>query len=59
VEVGEIESLELGVPSPVLRTIAQPEDDKARLKTGYAAQFSGPFTVAIAFVGGEGLALGG
>jgi 2-methylcitrate dehydratase PrpD len=54
-EVGEIESIELGVPSPVLRTIAQPEDDKARPKTGYAAQFSGPFTVATALVGGGGL----
>jgi 2-methylcitrate dehydratase PrpD len=54
-EVGEIESLELGVASPVLRTIAQPEDEKARPKTGYAAQFSGPFTVATALVGGGGL----
>ena len=54
-EVGEIESLELGVASPVLRTIAQPEDEKARPETGYAAQFSGPFTVATALVGGGGL----
>jgi 2-methylcitrate dehydratase PrpD len=54
-EVGEIESIELGVASPVLRTIAQPEDEKARPETGYAAQFSGPFTVATAFVGGGGL----
>ena len=54
-EVGEIESIELGVASPVLRTIAQPEDEKARPATGYAAQFSGPFTVATALVGGGGL----
>ena len=54
-EVEEIESIELGVASPVLRTIAQPEDEKARPKTGYAAQFSGPFTVATALVGGGGL----
>jgi 2-methylcitrate dehydratase PrpD len=54
-EVGEIESIELGVASPVLRTIAQPEDKKARPETGYAAQFSGPFTVATALVGGGGL----
>ncbi len=54
-EVGEIESIELGVASPVLRTIAQPEDEKARPESGYAAQFSGPFTVATALVGGGGL----
>jgi 2-methylcitrate dehydratase PrpD len=54
-EPGEIESIELGVASPVLRTIAQPEAEKARPETGYAAQFSGPFTVATALVGGGGL----
>ena len=54
-EAGEIESIELGVASPVLRTIAQPEEEKARPATGYAAQFSGPFTVATALVGGGGL----
>ncbi|QIN78529.1 MmgE/PrpD family protein [Rubrobacter marinus] len=52
---GEIEEMELGVAPPVLRTIAQPEGEKARPKTGYAAQFSGPFTVATALVGGGGL----
>lgn len=51
----EVEGLELGVAAPVLRTIAQPEAEKARPKTGYAAQFSGPFTVATALVGGGGL----
>jgi 2-methylcitrate dehydratase PrpD len=35
--------------------MAQPEDEKARPKTGYAAHFSGPFTAATALVGGEGL----
>ncbi|HJQ28767.1 MAG TPA: MmgE/PrpD family protein [Rubrobacter sp.] len=54
-DLEEIEELELGVASPVLRTIAQPEDEKARPRTGYAAQFSGPFTVATALVGGGGL----
>jgi len=51
----DVEALELGVAAPVLRTIAQPEGEKARPKTGYAAQFSGPFTVATALVGGGGL----
>ncbi len=54
-EPGKIEEMELGVASPVLRTIAQPEGEKARPKTGYAAQFSGPFTIATALVGGGGL----
>ncbi len=51
----EIADIELGAATAVLRTIAQPEEEKARPKTGYAAQFSGPFTVATALVGGGGL----
>ena len=51
----QIEDIELGVATPTLRTIAQPVEEKARPKTGYAAQFSGPFTVATALVGGGGL----
>ena len=51
----EIVSLELGVAAPVLRTIAEPAEEKASPATGYAAQFSGPFTVATALVGGGGL----
>ena len=54
-DVAEVEEIELGVATPTLRTIAQPEEEKARPKTGYAAQFSGPFTVATALVGGGGL----
>ena len=51
----EIEDIELAVAAPVMRTIAQPKEEKARPRTGYAAQFSGPFTVATALVGGGGL----
>jgi 2-methylcitrate dehydratase PrpD len=54
-EIEEIEVIELGVATAVLRTIVQPEEEKARPQTGYAAQFSGPFTVATALVGGGGL----
>ncbi len=50
-----IEDIELGVPAPVLRTIAEPTEQKARPLTPYHAQFSGPFTVATALVGGGGL----
>jgi 2-methylcitrate dehydratase PrpD len=46
------------VPSPVLRTIAQPAEDKARPESGYHAAFSGPYTVAAALLGGGGLGLG-
>ncbi len=54
-DIEEIEEVEFGVASPVLRTIAQPENEKAKPETGYAAKFSGPFTVATALVGGGGL----
>lgn len=53
--VGDIVAIELGVPAPVLRTIAEPREEKARPQTGYHAKFSGPFTVATALVGGGGL----
>ena len=53
-DLAEIEEIELGAAGAVLRTIARPEAEKARPKTGYAAQFSGPFTVATALVGGGG-----
>lgn len=55
VEPGDIELIELGVAHATLRTIAEPADLKARPPSGYAAQFSGPFTVATAFIGGGGL----
>jgi 2-methylcitrate dehydratase PrpD len=51
----QIVDIELGVPAPVLRTIAEPPDQKARPLTPYHAKFSGPFTVATALVGGGGL----
>ena len=51
----DIESVELGVAAPVLRTIAEPREDKIRPRTPYHAKFSGPFTVATALLGGGGL----
>ena len=51
----DIESVELGVAAPVLRTIAEPREDKIRPRTPYHAKFSGPFTVATALMGGGGL----
>ncbi|NLG21199.1 MAG: MmgE/PrpD family protein, partial [Actinomycetales bacterium] len=58
IDPADIESIELGVPSPVLRTIAQPAEAKARPESGYHAAFSGPYTVAAALTGGGGLGLG-
>jgi 2-methylcitrate dehydratase PrpD len=52
-----IEAIELGVAAPTLRTIAEPPELKARPASGYAAQFSGPFIVASALLGGGGLGL--
>lgn len=54
----DIVEIELGVPSPVLRTIAEPAEEKARPRSGYHAAFSGPYTVAAALLGGGGLGLG-
>lgn len=54
---GDVARIDLGVAAPTLRTIAEPREQKVRPPTGYAAQFSGPFTVAAALFGGGGLGL--
>jgi 2-methylcitrate dehydratase PrpD len=51
----DVESVELGAPTAVLRTIGEPADEKARPRSGYHAAFSGPYTVAAALTGGGGL----
>ncbi len=53
----KIASVELGVAAPVLRTIAEPREEKVRPRSAYHAKFSGPFTVARALLGGGGLGL--
>ncbi|WP_348537132.1 MmgE/PrpD family protein [Nocardia carnea] len=58
VDPAEIVEIELGVPKPVLRTIAEPPAAKAAPESGYHAAFSGPFTVARALLGGSGLGVG-
>ncbi|GLW33191.1 MmgE/Prp family protein [Actinoplanes regularis] len=57
-EPGEIAAVELGVAEPVLRTIAEPPEEKARPRSGYHAKFSGPYTLAVALTGGTGLGVG-
>lgn len=55
VDATDIEQVDIGVAGPVMRTIAQPADQKARPAGGYAAKFSGPYTFAAAMLGGGGL----
>ena len=58
VQADEIQRVDIGVAAPVLRTIAEPEDQKKRPASGYAAKFSGPYAFAAAFMGGGGLGVG-
>ncbi|WP_027343191.1 MmgE/PrpD family protein [Hamadaea tsunoensis] len=51
----DVDSIELGVAEPVLRTIAEPAAEKASPRSGYHGKFSGPYTVAVALLGGGGL----
>lgn len=54
---GDVEAVEIGLPAPVLRTVAEPAEVKAAPPTGYAARFSAPFAFAAALSGGGGLGL--
>lgn len=58
VDPDEIVEVELGLPAPVLRTVAEPPEAKAAPPTGYTAKFSAPFTFSAALLGGGGLGLG-
>lgn len=50
-----VERLTLGVPGPNHRTIGEPIEVKRAPETGYMAQFSGPYAVAVGLLGGGGL----
>lgn len=54
----QIDTMTLGVAAATVRTIGEPIDRKRAPETGYQAQFSGPYTVAAALLGGGGLGLG-
>ena len=54
----DVERLVLGVPAPNLRTIGEPIEVKRAPETGYMAQFSGPYAVAVGLFGGSGLGAG-
>jgi 2-methylcitrate dehydratase PrpD len=55
--VEHVESVQIAVAAATARTIAQPREAKIRPESGYHAQFSGPFTFALALRGGSGLGL--
>lgn len=52
---GDVESIELGLPAPVLRTVAEPREVKIRPTSSYSARFSAPWVFALALRGGGGL----
>lgn len=54
----DVQSITVGVAAATVRTIGEPPDAKRAPATGYQAQFSGPYTVAAALIGGGGLGLG-
>jgi 2-methylcitrate dehydratase PrpD len=58
VAVGDVESIEVGVPTQIVRTIGEPIEAKRQPETGYQAQFSAPFAVALGLLGGHGLGAG-
>ena len=53
----EVDRITVGVATPTVRTIGEPIEAKRRPATGYQAQFSGPYVVAAALLGGGGLGL--
>jgi 2-methylcitrate dehydratase PrpD len=58
VSIERIATLSLGVAEPTVRTIGEPIEVKRAPSTAYQAQFSGPYTVVAALLGGGGLGLG-
>ncbi|HVB46711.1 MAG TPA: MmgE/PrpD family protein [Streptosporangiaceae bacterium] len=55
VAIADVTHLQLGVAAPTVHTIGEPIDVKRAPQTGYQAQFSGPYTVVTALMGGGGL----
>jgi len=55
VDPDEVESLVIGVPAPVVRTVGEPIERKRAPTTPYEAQFSGPYAVSVGLLGGSGL----
>lgn len=58
IRIEDVHRFTLGVPAPNLRTIGEPIEVKRAPETGYMAQFSGPYAVAVGLLGGHGLGAG-
>jgi 2-methylcitrate dehydratase PrpD len=58
VRAEDVERLVVGVAGPTVRTIGEPIAVKRAPQTGYQAQFSGPYAVVAALLGGSGLGVG-
>jgi len=54
----DVAAIRVGVATPTARTIGEPLKLKQQPDTAYQAQFSGPYCVAAALLGGGGLGLG-
>jgi 2-methylcitrate dehydratase PrpD len=54
----DVVAVRLGVAEAIVRTIGEPIDVKRAPETGYMAQFSGPYAVAVGLLGGGGLGAG-
>ena len=54
----DVASATLGVAAAVVRTIGEPIEIKRAPQTGYMAQFSGPYAIAVGLFGGRGLGAG-
>lgn len=54
----QIRRIQVGVAESIVRTIGEPLDVKRSPATGYMAQFSGPYAVAVGLLGGGGLGAG-
>lgn len=52
-ELDDVREVRLGLPSAVLRSVAEPADVKASPPTGYSAKFSAPFLFALALKAGS------
>jgi 2-methylcitrate dehydratase PrpD len=58
VSAENLASAVLGVAAPTVPTIGEPIEAKRTPASGYMAQFSGPYAVAVGLIGGAGLGAG-
>jgi len=54
-QVEDVASVEVGVPTAIVRTVGEPLDVKQAPETAYQAQFSAPYAVTVGLFGGHGI----